>query len=273
MIKSEVTNDQFYTKHKIANDLINKTKSRLKSIDMYVEPSAGSGAFYRLLPETYRLGLDIDPKISEIEKIDYFDFNSDMLKESYSNICVIGNPPFGKNSSLAVKFFNHSASFAKYIAFILPRTFRKDSIVNRLNRSFHLTYEEILNKNSFELLDKSDYSVPCVFQIWERKSNLRDIIIKDRNHKDWTWVSKTNNPDFAIRRVGVNAGKIYKFNDKISESSHYFLKSNDKVFENFNVLFNKDYKFENNNTQKYDTVGNPSLSMPNLVEDYKRNFN
>lgn len=272
MIKSEVSNDQFYTKKKIAKNVFEKVSNKYPEIDMYIEPSAGSGAFYTLLPEECRFGLDIDPKISGIKKANYFEFCANEFKKSYNNICVIGNPPFGKNSSLAVKFFNHSAEYAKYIAFILPRTFRKDSIVNRLNKNFHLSYEEILHKNSFELLDKTEYSVPCVFQIWERKNKTRKSIVKDKLHKDWTWVTKTENPDFAIRRVGVNAGKIYKYSSKISESSHYFIKTNDKVYQRFCILFNKLYQFENCNTQKYDTVGNPSLSMSDLVEDYSKNF-
>ena len=213
MIKSEVVNDQFYTKQNIAKNVFEKVSSRY-NIDMYVEPSAGSGSFYTLLPKSCRIGLDIDPKTNGVKKVDYFEFDVNSLKEKHDNICVIGNPPFGKNSSLAVKFFNRSAEYAKYIAFILPRTFRKDSIVNRLNKNFHLSYEEILDKNSFELLDKTEYSVSCVFQIWERKNKTRIDIVKNKKHKDWTWVSKSEKPDFAIRRVGVNAGKIYEYNNK-----------------------------------------------------------
>lgn len=272
MIKNEVTNDQFYTKKNVAQKVFDIVYNKYKNIDMYVEPSAGQGVFYNLLPRVYRLGLDIDPKISEIKKTDYFEFDVSELQKNYKNTCVIGNPPFGKNSSLAIKFFNRSAEYANIIAFILPRTFRKDSVINRLNKNFHLTYEEILDKNSFELLDKTEYSVPCVFQIWERKNKVRSIIIKSKNHKDWTWVKKTDNPDFAIRRVGANAGKIYRFNNNISASSHYFIKTNEEVFNNFNLLFDKLYRSENCNTQKYDVCGNPSLSMSDLVEDYSKHY-
>ncbi len=272
MIKSEVTNDQFYTKDAVAHTLIKKLQNKYKNIDMYIEPSAGSGSFYNFLPKGKRIGLDIDPKHKEIKKQDFFSFDSSNLIKSYSSICVVGNPPFGKNSSLAIKFFNHSASFAKYIAFIVPRTFRKESVINRLNKHFHLVYEEILEKKSFKLVDNTDYSVPCTFQVWEWKSFKRKAILRSKNHKDWSWVSKEENPKFAIRRVGVNAGKIFKFDKNISPSSHYFIKCDSQVFDNFRKLFEKMYSKENNDTHKYDTVGNPSISMSDLVEDYSRLF-
>jgi hypothetical protein len=270
MIKSEVTNDQFYTKDAVAYSLIKKLQDKYNSIDMYVEPSAGSGSFYDFLPETKRIGLDIDPKHKEVRKQDFFSFDSSSLKNSYNSICVVGNPPFGKNSSLAIKFFNHSAMFAKYIAFIVPRTFRKESVINRLDKQFHLEYEEILEKKSFKLADDTDYSVPCTFQIWEKKSFDRKVMIRSKSHKDWSWVSKEDNPKFAIRRVGVNAGKIFEFDKKISSSSHYFIECDPQVFNNFKKLFDKVYSKENNNTHKYDTVGNPSISMSDLVEDYSK---
>jgi len=45
-----------------------------------------------------------------------------------------------------------------------------------------------------------------------------------------------------------------------------------QVFDNFKKLFETMYSKENNNTHKYDTVGNPSISMSDLVEDYTRLF-
>ena len=48
----------------------------------------------------------------------------------------LGNPPFGKNCSLAIKFFNKAAEFADLIAFIIPRTFKRISIQNKLNLNF-----------------------------------------------------------------------------------------------------------------------------------------
>ena len=74
---------------------------------------------------------------------------SDQLQHKYTprykSCLTIGNPPFGKNSSLAISFFNKAAEFSDIIAFILPQTFSKDSVKNRLNLSFFLIMEVILN--------------------------------------------------------------------------------------------------------------------------------
>ena len=43
-------------------------------------------------------------------------------------IHVIGNPPFGRQSSLAIKFIKKSCSFSDTISFILPKSFKKDSM-------------------------------------------------------------------------------------------------------------------------------------------------
>ena len=84
--------------------------------------------------------MDIDPKSKEIIKIDYFDFQP----QKHKTYTVVGNPPFGKISNLAIQFFNKSCEFSQIIAFILPRTFKRKSIQNKLNLNFHLIYNHDL---------------------------------------------------------------------------------------------------------------------------------
>ena len=43
----------------------------------------------------------------------------------YKNILIVGNPPYGKNCSTAINFFNHAVTISDFIAFIIPKTFRK----------------------------------------------------------------------------------------------------------------------------------------------------
>jgi len=81
---------------------------------------------------------------------------------------VIGNPPFGRVSSLAIKFFNYSATWANVIAFIIPRTFRKISVQNKLDNMFHLVYDEEISNNP--CCFSPQMMVKCCFQIWEKKN-------------------------------------------------------------------------------------------------------
>jgi predicted RNA methylase len=132
--------DQFYTKSEIAKKCIDTVEKlcNFSNYDIILEPSAGCGTFLDLLPIDKRIGLDIDPKLPEIIKQDFLSF----IPNKNHTYLIIGNPPFGKNSSLAIKFFNISAEFSSVIAFILPRTFKKASIINKLNDKFNLIYEE-----------------------------------------------------------------------------------------------------------------------------------
>ena len=175
--------DKFYTKKAIVEKCISVLE--LDKYEVIVEPSAGSGAFLEFLPNNKTVALDIEPDNLSITKMDFFDTKPN---PQYTYL-VIGNPPFGKNSSLAKRFFNHAATFAKTIAFIVPRTFRKVSTTNQLCLHYHKTHEIVLPIDAFELPDGTPYSVPSVFQVWERKSPQRQKAILPSEHADFTFLS------------------------------------------------------------------------------------
>ena len=72
--------------------------------------------------------------------MDFFDYTPTALGEG--KIMVVGNPPSDKVSSVAMKFFNHSAEWSDVIAYIIPRTFRRPSVQNKLDTRFHLVYDD-----------------------------------------------------------------------------------------------------------------------------------
>jgi len=153
--------DQFYTLPEIALECYEKLKKHVNidDFDHIVEPSAGTGSFFYLLDEGRRLGFDIDPKCENVKKMDYLKFKPD-IEKSY---IVVGNPPFGKISSMAVKFFNKSAEYCDVIGFIIPRTFKRVSIQNKLNLKFHLIYSEDLPLSPCCFSPKM--SAKCCFQM------------------------------------------------------------------------------------------------------------
>jgi predicted RNA methylase len=170
------TLDQFYTNETIAENCY-KEILKLINLENYklIEPSAGTGSFLKQFHNNY-IALDLEPKLENIIQQDFFDFElTELNNPSNDKIITIGNPPFGKNSSLAIKFFNKSAKYSDYICMILPKTFKKDSVVNKLDLNFHLIKETILPKNSF-VFNEETYDVKCVFQIWKKKDIKRKII-------------------------------------------------------------------------------------------------
>jgi hypothetical protein len=156
--KSEL--DKFYTIPQLAKTLIESLE--ISKYDKIIEPSAGNGSFSNLIPNC--IAYDISPDSNNIIEQDFL-----KLQIQYQeNTLIIGNPPFGVGCNLAIQFFNKSATLSDTIAFILPLTFRKPSIQNKLDLRFHLVKEIEIPKDSFTL-NGEIISVPCIFQIWKRK--------------------------------------------------------------------------------------------------------
>jgi predicted RNA methylase len=258
--------DQFYTKKAVAENFYNilNKKYNLKEYKL-IEPSAGTGSFSSLFHKN-SIALDLDPKSDEIIKQDFLNFDGTELPKD--NVFVVGNPPFGKNSSLAIKFFNKSAEFADYIAFILPQTFKKESVINKLNINFHLVNEIILQKNSFEF-NNEDYDVPCVFQVWEKRKIKRENINSMKKSKLFNFVKKSD-ADFAIRRVGGLAGKVILDFESYKEPSHYYIKVNTQEI-GINELINKLISIypDLQRLARY-SAGNPSLSKGELIRELEK---
>lgn len=261
--------DKYYTKEKIAKSLVLKTIEILKKhINLenilWIEPSAGSGSFLKYLPKNNRVGIDLFPEDQEkeIKKMNFLDFKLPINK-SY---IVIGNPPFGKNASLAKKFIQKSSE-AEVIAFILPKSFKKHSFQMTFNEYFHIEYEEDLPFNSF-LFNNKNYDVPCVFQIWIKKNIKNNLNIYIKKPNCIQFVNNQNDADLVIRRVGFYAGKIFKNQNLESKNknTHYFIKSNIGI----NVFYEKyinNIFFEHNNT-----VGPRSVSKRELFHKLNEIF-
>ena len=94
--------------------------------DLIIEPSAGSGVWTSPLHMYNLIAFDIQPEGEGIHQMNFLDVD---LWAFQSNLHFIGNPPFGRQSSMARKFIKHitSCERTKTIAFILPKSFKKDS--------------------------------------------------------------------------------------------------------------------------------------------------
>lgn len=237
------THDQFYTSEHVAKQCVQKIIATVSGCDntiqpdeyLWIEPSAGAGAFlYQLPPSFTKIGLDIDPKTVDIIQQDYHTWNPERALATAlpkkKGVIVFGNPPFGRQSSLAKAFIAKSCSFANIIAFILPKSFTKPSMYNAFHQSFHMIFNEELEKNAF-LLNGDAYDVPCVFQIW--KKNATDRPKEEKVAPvGFEYVAPTPTPTtFALRRVGGLAGKCYPVvtDTHRSAQSHYFIRFNEST--------------------------------------------
>ena len=239
--------DKFYTKPEIVKEILDGLD--LTAYSTIIEPSAGNGSFSKQIECT---AYDLEPEDDFIIQQDFLELD---LSDAVKPLLVIGNPPFGRNGSLALKFINHAAKFADTIAFILPKSFKKDFFYYKIPLNFWRSMSIDLEPNSF-IFDGDDFDTPCVFQIYVKRETLR---IKPRNIYPTTFsFAKKEDANVAVRRVGVYAGKAFLDTEKSIES-HYFINVDDPVgFVNrVNEL-----EWEHNNT-----VGPRSISKPELINN------
>jgi len=227
--------DKFYTLPEYSKHCIDKIVELydISCWELIVEPSAGNGSFLNQIPSNNKIGIDISPEHPAIITQDFLTYSP---PTNINHILVIGNPPFGKNSSLAIKFFNHAAKWANVIAFIIPRTFRKVSVQNKLHLSFHLVHDEDVP------ITPCCFSPPmmakCCFQVWEKKITDRHIIQLPTTHIDWVFLpfgpiddkgqpTPPTNADFAMRAYGGKIGEIVSTNlHELRPKSWHWIRSN-----------------------------------------------
>jgi len=219
--------EQYYTPRALASELVQKVKGLIPNFSSrtVLEPAGGTGAFVEAAKAAgvkRVLSVDIEPKHTDVNKADYLSSN---LK--IQDAVTISNPPFGRNNSLSIPFFNRAADNSEYIAFIVPRSWRKWSVINRLDRRFHLIHDEDLAIDYVDdtntLISKKNNLKTC-FQIWQRREDLREIVkVEDRG-----FVSKVKpeEADIALTVFGFSCGRVNTEFERKANTTRMFLKLN-----------------------------------------------
>ena len=248
--------DKIYTKPSIAKFCIDKCN--IKSYDRVIEPSAGSGAFSSQIPncEAY----DLMPEDKSIKKQDFLKFET-----KKGNILVIGNPPFGKANDLSLKFINHAATFARTIAFILPKSCQKETFINRLDKHVHLRRVVQLPRKSFLIKGVTPVDINCNFFIFDVKEKERKEAERPTTN-DFSFVRK-DDCDFAILRKGYKVGRLVdKYDTHFTDSSKYYIKSNINVETLKRRLSTLEYP------EAGMVLGSDSISQLEIIRNYNLRY-
>ena len=256
------THDQYYTRDSVAKRCVDLILAKLPSAatHQWIEPSAGNGVFMKSVPTGFDvMGIDIDPKADEILKGNFLDWEPASQKPRI----FFGNPPFGRQSSLAKSFIKHAAQFADVIAFILPRSFVKPSMNRAFPLRFHCIHSEELEKGSFVVNDVA-YDVPCVFQIWQKRGGDREVAAPVKE-EGFAYVKHGQPFHIAFKRVGGLAGKCYPATADAGDYNpqfHYFLRLDEPYIPHSGAIIEKvsKHRFPSN------TVGPRSLSKSEANE-------
>ncbi len=253
---------QFYTKPAVAKDCIDQMLQFVRhlQISIWIDPAAGEGAFLHQLPHP-RAGMDVDPKAPEVGCLDFADWNMPWPFHA-GPVVVIGTPPFGRNASGAIRFFNHAAKFADFIGFILPCTLQKPQMRRQLDPKFHLLHEHVIPEKAF-VFNGVETTCRAVFQVWERRLTLRNDPVLPRSHPDFMFIKSKADADLSLQRVGVNAGRVRTAFDDRAETSHYFIRDLTSDRRVAKILAAIDWS-----GVKAQCVAVPSISKTELVRLY-----
>jgi predicted RNA methylase len=262
--------DKFYTCAALAERCVSLAAERLAitPADLLVEPSAGAGVFipYMRALSPHTRFFDIAPAHPDVMARDFLEDGPGLVDSAggYAKVHVIGNPPFGRQASLAVRFIQKSCEFCDSVSFILPRSFKKDSLRNRVPAQFRLDTEIELPQHSFTINDQP-HSVKCVFQIWVRDIHLR-VRAPEMAPVKFEFVRQTEFPHATVRRVGARAGEVKAVVSGVAAKcaqSHYFIKFTNGIAPHDNILRLAHITFTHDNT-----VGPRSISKPELIAKF-----
>ena len=283
--------DKYYTKLNIAKNCITDLKNIIPNIHEYllIEPSAGAGVFLQALEDnsiSSKLGFDIAPTKESDFTIIKNDFLHDELtihltkEQVKENKIIIGNPPFGKKSDLAIQFINKAFTYSSVVAFIVPIQFNKWSAQSKIDSRAKLIFDKILPDNSFEFLGK-DYNVRCSFQIWVIDDNNQfisfpNLRIKDRpilSHPDFEMYQYNRTEiaekyfdydwDFAVPRQGYLDYSFKAFSKEQCNKKRQWIFFKAKNKEILKRLLNLDFvKLSLNNT------GMPGFGKADVIKEY-----
>jgi len=183
----EIGLDQFNTLPEVADYCWNSLQKFLKKDNVIlnnyhiIEPSAGTGSFYNLLPKKNRIGIDVEKYNKEYIQQDFLTWKPN---HTDNRPCIaIGNPPFGYRGWLALAFLNRASEFCDYVGFILPMSFQSDGKGSPKNRvkGMALVHSEKLPNNLFVLPNGEKTQINTLWQIWKKGDapSLPDLSVCD----------------------------------------------------------------------------------------------
>lgn len=218
--------EQFYTPVGLAHTLVEYVEQILGPLQgkKVLEPAGGTGSFVEAASAKGAkvISFDIEPLHPAVEQGSFLE-----QELSHENLITISNPPFGRNNSLSIPFFNHAATSSDAICFIVPRSWRKWSVTNRLDLNFELLSDQDLDidymDSSGDLISDKSRLATC-FQIWKRTSVAR-VPVKI---KDMGVVEKVSpqQADISLTVFGYGCGTVKQQFDRVPNTTQLFLKLN-----------------------------------------------
>ena len=223
--------EQYYTDPELAARLVDVMLSIVgpDAVDRtWIEPAGGTGTFIdALAARGVRdiISVDIEPRHSSVEAGDFL-----AMPLSGENLIALSNPPFGRANKLCIPFFNKLAQHCSHIGFIVPKSWRKWSVQDRLDPRFYLVHDEDLVVNYVDAagapLADGRTELNTVFQVWAARGELRQPVrVADRGY-----IAKTSpaEADVALTIFGHGCGTVRTEFPRVPNTTQMFLKLRDE---------------------------------------------
>lgn len=215
--------DKFYTDPDVAKQMIDTLD--LDAYDLIIEPSAGSWAFGRHLPAEKTICLDLYPDADwpETQQQDFFELDLEKLimDRGAENVLIIGNPPYGRLSGMAMNFVKKSCinnqllNIKTTVGFILSETFAKNSFKTRVPLT-HTCTNHIHLGSPFYLfgdVEQPYNGLNTGWFLWEPIARQKEVVLRSSPHltfhKKEEFLSLPNKDKCAIRGQGSGAGNVF----------------------------------------------------------------
>ena len=138
---------------------------------------------------------------------------------------VIGNPPYGSGGNLAIKFVNKCAELSDDVRMVLPLSFTKISVQNKVSLNIEIAEERELP------LDTFPNGIRAVYQRWVPAKTPREKVILPRTHDDFEFLKYDDRFDanVFIGEYGCGpSGRVKTENFTHYAKGHYFVRAKDQ---------------------------------------------
>lgn len=213
---------KYYTRPEIAQECTMLFEDFIGPETLIIEPSAGAGAF---LEAAHRpiLGYDVAPDHPYVTERDFIIDGLSPALADLDDIALLGNPPFGRRSTLALEFVNRGLHQAGTVGFILPSSFQRWDTQRKVDQRARLVFNHPLPEEAFSFIGRP-FSLRSTFQVWTLNPDARDLRLRVaplREHPDFAILQHSPGSteslrhfdaawDFAVRFQGTcSYGRVY----------------------------------------------------------------
>ena len=215
--KSDIGLEQYFTPQpvadRLAESMIQIVGEEAAMTQRWLEPSAGAGAFIEALvkqgvPLDHIDAFDLEPRHPHVQQADFLEI-APTLEGPY---LTIGNPPYGRQSSIAIEFFNACASVSTHVGFVVPISWRHWRHSGRVDKKAEQVWDSYVGTEFHTVTGSTVGLVRSSFLVWRMAAMNEDSV----NPVDRGYVvrSKRQDADLATTPFSYRIVSALDANDK-----------------------------------------------------------